>query len=1130
MESITHPLTLACAALLLAVASWWVVIDSLRQPHPRPLLPGAAFTAGVLGSLALSHAALLGPPRFSTGGGHLLLATLLSLAGGTAGAFLLSRARGLLPAALLLAVGAVTAHLALNTAHGPSYSIPALALLTLTFWLALRLLPCAPPALRLPDRTRRWLASLIAGGTLTLTSLQAEPPLPPGGRQDFTSLLALVAACALLLLYLQLLVTLRRGGIAFWRLLAAIVAAEVGIMFLLPALIPQASPGWLEPLADGLLLALFLVPVLLQERRIGAELEDARREAEATLGSIGEGVLVTDARGRVRTLNRTAEGLLGISAEAALGRPVAGVFRLRSAPDHSPLPCPVEVCLQERTAGSGADVLLEDGAGGLLAVEYSVAPVLDRSGEARGVTLVFRDVTQRQAVQLRLRQEKELQEVVNRLLSQRLDGLDLERLLETALESTLSLSWLSLESRGGIFLREEDGSLRLRAQRGLSAQVRANCARIEPGYCLCGRAAETGRLVHKPRLDEEHRFRHPGMDDHGHYCVPLVSEDRIVGVLVLYLPAGHQEDAWEKEALGTLARTLAALIERKRVGDAQRLAADVIRYGRQGVMVTDPETRILEVNPAFTVVTGYQPAEVLGRTPRIFKSGRHDKAFYRQMWQTLEREGVWQGEIWNRRKDGTVYPEWLAISAIHDAGGRVQNYVGVFTDLSALEQAERRIEDLAYVDTLTGLANRTRLQDHLQHALARARREAEGLALLFVDLDRFKAINDTLGHGVGDEVLREIGRRLTGSLREEDLAARLGGDEFVVLLPAGERGEVMSQARHVAEKLLDAIAAPLRAGEQEFHLSASIGIALFPDDADTAEDLLQYADATMYQAKRGEPGSYRFFSRSLNEGLQRRLVMERALRRAIERDELEVVYQPKVLLEDGVLSGAEALLRWHSTEFGEVSPMEFIPIAEESALILDLGFWVLEEVCRRKREWVRAGLCKDIDGSHIAVNVAARQLQSPGFVEQAARILDRHGLEPGEIQLELTETGLMQRQETMRGTLEALKEAGFTLAIDDFGTGYSSLARLKHFPIDLIKIDRAFVRDIATDPNDAAIVRATLEMATALGIPVCAEGVEDEAQIAFLRRYGCRYAQGWYFGRPITAVGMEESLMERLAV
>ncbi len=1132
LDPVSQPVLLALAGLLLAVGAWWVALDDLRLREGGSLTPGLAFAAGALGGGVLAHAALLGLPRLSLGDWHLLLSALLPLAGGAAGFFLVRRHGALLPGALLPAAGAVAGHLAMTGGHAPWQWLSSLAALTAVFRVALELVRgTSAPFPRLDTLPRQWLAASLAGGALGLSCLLEEPRFMAGGRHDFSSLLALVAATVLLLLYLHLYTSLRRGGIAFWRLLGAIVAAEAGIMFLLPAILPSDAPQWLEPVVDGTLLALFLVPVLLQGRRSAAALERARREAEATLGSIGDAVLVCDAAGRVRSLNRVAEGLLGLTQEEAAGRPAGEVFRCRSGADDALLPNPVEQCLEEGTAlTAGEGGVLEDAAGGRLAVEYSAAPILARDGTLQGVTLVFRDVSARRADQRRLRQESELQQAVNRLLSQRLDGMTLDQILEVALETTLSLSWLSLEPRGGIFLRGDEQTLELRAERGLSAEVRRNCARIRPGYCLCGSAAATGTLVHKAALDEAHEFHPPGMEDHGHYCVPLPGEGGVLGVLVLYLPAGHRRDPWEVEALETLGRTLASLIERKRIGDAQRLAADVIRYGRQGVVVTDAEQRILEVNSAFSEVTGYQPSEVLGRTPRIFKSGRHDRDFYRAMWQALDEKGMWQGEIWNRRKDGTVYPEWLAISAIRDADGRVQNYVGIFTDLSALKQAERRIEDLAYVDPLTGLANRTRLLDHLEHALARARREGEGLALLFIDLDRFKTINDTLGHAVGDAVLREIGRRLLLSLRQCDLAARLGGDEFVVLLPGGQRDEVMRQARQVAEKLLAAISAPVCIDEQEFHLSASIGIALYPDDADHAEDLLQYADATMYQSKRAEPGQYRFFSRSLNEGLQRRMALERALRRAIERGELEVCYQPKVLLEDGSLAGAEALLRWHSPQFGEVSPVEFIPIAEESALILELGLWVLEEVSRQKRAWVAAGLCRDIRGSHVAVNVAARQLQSPGFVDQAGEILNRYGLEPGEIQLELTETGLMQRQESMLETLEALKAAGFTLAIDDFGTGYSSLARLKHFPIDLIKIDRTFVRDIASDPNDAAIVRATLEMGGALGIPVCAEGVENDEQIVFLRQYGCRYAQGWYFGRPIPAAEVEAMLRKRLVV
>ena len=724
----------------------------------------------------------------------------------------------------------------------------------------------------------------------------------------------------------------------------------------------------------------------------------------------------------------------------------------------------------------------------------------------------------------------ELHRITHRLLTVEASAhLSLEAFLRRALDVVLELSWLGGERRGGIFLMERDGLLRLAAHRGLEPTVHEACAVVRPGQCLCGQAAARRQLVHKATLDHEHSIRPPGMADHGHYNVPLLRGEELVGVLLLYLPAGHAYQPWEARALESLAEVLAGLIQQHRLREQQRLLHQAVEQGRQGVLITDARQRILYVNRFFCEVTGYRAEEVLGQNPNMLSSGRHDEAFYRAMWRRIRQEGRWEGEIWNRRKDGSIYPEWLSITAIRDHHQRITHYVGVFTDLSEVRAAQEEIRHLAFHDTLTGLANRPCLQEHLQQALARARRRGGRVALLFIDMDRFKAINDTLGHTVGDEVLREIGRRLRASLRQEDVVARLGGDEFVVLLAGGEREGVVHQARATARKLLRLLEEPIRVGHHTFHLSASIGIALYPDDAATAEQLLQYADATMYQSKRAERGRFRFFSRRVNEGLQRRAAIEEALREAIAGGELTLHFQPKVRLSDGALAGTEALLRWTSPRLGPVSPAEFIPVAEESGLILDVGLWALEAACRQKRQWLDQGLCPHTEGSHIAVNVAPRQIQSPGFVRQAIDLLARYGLGPGQIQLELTETGLMRHHEAVARSLAALKEAGYTLAVDDFGTGYSSLARLRDFPIDLLKIDRSFVADLTVDPEDAAIVRAIIDMGRALGIPVCAEGVETEAQVAFLRHHGCLYGQGFYFGRPVPAEELEALMGRRAA-
>ncbi|RMD79373.1 MAG: EAL domain-containing protein [Gammaproteobacteria bacterium] len=979
------------AAGAFALAAAWLAQRLQGEPGLPAPAAGLALGLGAYGTQLLALTGLDGAPGA-------LPPLLLALGLWLAGAWLFVRAQG--HRLLRWGAGAALATLGLGAQGLLGPPLPAGA--TLAAWAGAAAALSAA-ALRWSPHTagglHGWTAVLPAGAGLWLLAVAGAGAGPgagaPADAPAATLALELAAAAALGCLYLALLLALQRRGLSFGLLLAAIAAVEVGIMYALPLVVPALVPASLEPLLDGALLSLFLLPLLRREQRLARD----------------------------------------------------------------------------------------------------------------------------------LRRSSELQRAINRLLTLEAQGeLPLEALLRRALDVILGLSWLSVQPRGGIFLADAQGLLHLRAHRGLDPAVRRGCATVRPGHCLCGLAAARRQLLHKAGLDHEHSFRPPGMADHGHYNVPLLRGEELMGVLLLYLPVGHPYREWEAEALRSLAEVLAGLIHAHRQREQQRLLQQAVEQGRQGVLITDARQRILYVNRFFTEVTGYAPEEVLGRNPSLLSSGRHEEAFYRSMWRRIRQEGRWEGEIWNRRKDGSVYPEWLSISAIRSPAGAITHYVGVFTDLSEVRAAQEEIRHLAFHDTLTGLANRSWFHEQLERALSRARRREERVALLFIDMDRFKGINDTLGHAVGDEVLREIGRRLRQSLRREDLVARLGGDEFVVLLSGSGREEVVRQARAAARKLLRVLEEPIRVGRHTFHLSASIGIALYPDDAATAEQLLQYADATMYQSKRAERGRFRFFSRRVNEGLQRRAAVEEALRRAIGGGELALHYQPKVRLADGALAGAEALLRWTSPRLGRVSPAEFIPVAEETGLILEVGLWALEAACRQKRQWLDRGLCTDVQGAHIAVNVAPRQIQAPGFVRHAIELLERYRLGPGEIQLELTETGLMRHHEAVVRSLAELKEAGYTLAVDDFGTGYSSLARLRDFPIDLLKIDRSFVADLSVDPEDAAIVRAVIDMGRALGIPVCAEGVETAEQVAFLRRHGCLYGQGFLFGHPMPAPALEEAI------
>ncbi len=551
-----------------------------------------------------------------------------------------------------------------------------------------------------------------------------------------------------------------------------------------------------------------------------------------------------------------------------------------------------------------------------------------------------------------------------------------------------------------------------------------------------------------------------------------------------------------------------------------RLAASVFENTDEGVVITDARGRIVEVNPAFTEILGYVREEVIGRTPALWRSNRHDRPFYREIFRALRRQGFWRGEIWSRRRNGEVFPQWLTISSITDARGRVTHYVGVFSDISQIKHSQAQLDHLAHHDPLTGLPNRLLLRERLDQAIRHAHRTGTQVAVLFLDLDRFKHINDSLGHPAGDRLLQEVGRKLRASLREDDTVARIGGDEFVIVL---QEIEGLEQVVQVAEKLRALFAAPVALDDHQVRVTASIGIALHPRDGTDPETLLRNADAAMYRTKEQGRDAFHFYTEALTRKAMERVLLENALREAIEHDQLELVYQPQVDLADGRLLGAEALLRWHHPEFGEVPPARFVPVAEESGLIHALGDWVLRRACAQGRAWLDQGL----DFGRLAVNIAGPQLQRPGLVERVQAVLDETGLPPTRLELEVTESFIMQQGDPAVARLRALRELGITLAIDDFGTGHSSLAYLKQLPVNRLKIDRSFVRDLPDDANDLAIARAIIALGRSLGLTILAEGVEQARQARVLREAGCHQAQGYHFGRPMAPQALAARLVAR---
>lgn len=591
------------------------------------------------------------------------------------------------------------------------------------------------------------------------------------------------------------------------------------------------------------------------------------------------------------------------------------------------------------------------------------------------------------------------------------------------------------------------------------------------------------------------------------------------GRVVMLTGVGNKETpytAFDVETVQLISNEIWHAVQRHRTLARLRLVDRVFKDTAEGVVILTTDGRIVAVNQAFQTITGYAEREVLGQSPSLFCSGRDDGAFCQNLWANLLQTGNWRGEVWNRRKDGGLYPEWLSINAVHDEQGSLTHYVGIFSDISAQKDAQRQIEFLAEHDALTQLPNRILFRDRLGHAVEQARVAKTRLALLYVDLDRFKVINETLGHALGDLLLREVGRRLTDATPKGDTLARLGGDEFVLLLElcAGPQG-----ATSLAGQIIERLAVPIELEGRELVVTTSIGISLYPEDGDDADTLLRYAEQAMYAAKQHGRNTFRFFTQSLNDGAIERMMMEHALRGAIKRDELLVMYQPQVSLTGGTLAGIEALVRWRHPTMGLIPPLRFIGMAEEIGLIGEIDAWVLDTACRQLARWDAMGFRVP----SVAVNLSARELEQDTIVQKVAETLRVTGLAPERLELEITESMLMRDPRGSSEILAQIKTLGVRLAMDDFGTGYSNLALLKLLSLDRLKIDQSFIRDIGQDLNNEAIVRAIIALAHSLGLETLAEGVEESHQAQMLSNEGVDIVQGYLYGRPMLADDLEHA-------
>ncbi|WP_240464654.1 EAL domain-containing protein [Modicisalibacter sp. 'Wilcox'] len=607
-------------------------------------------------------------------------------------------------------------------------------------------------------------------------------------------------------------------------------------------------------------------------------------------------------------------------------------------------------------------------------------------------------------------------------------------------------------------------------------------------------------LIHARDLLIDHHVRHLAVLDEAGAVIGLLGfEDMLAGAEQLYLDDLRQALEQRDHALAQSRKHL-------------QLAERVIDSSLEGIIITDARTRIEFVNPAFTHMTGYTLEEAVGRTPAMLSSGRHDAEFYRQMWEALQTRGFWRGEIWNRRKSGQLYLELLTITAMRDEQGEITNFAALFNDITHLRENEERVRRLAYYDALTQLPNRRLLEDRLSLAIRHAHRQGQPLAVVFIDLDHFKQVNDSLGHALGDELLVQVARRLSAELREDDSLARLGGDEFIALLP-----EVRSpaEAARVARRLIDTISSPFTLGGRQFRIGCSVGISLYPTDGDDAESLVHHADAAMYRAKQEGRNTYRLYRADMHAQDSQRLTLETALRNTAETgDGLVVHYQPLFDRDSGQIRGAEALLRWQHPTLGMISPGDFIPLAESSGLILPLGEQLIDVIMGQLRAWLQAGL----DPVPVAINLSPRQFWQSGLAKWVGRRLAHHDLPARLVGFELTESCLLDQSQAAAAILRGLQSLGCFTAIDDFGTGYSSLSYLQDLPFNELKVDRTFIRRLNDGTRSSrAILGAVTGLASELGLTVVAEGVETAEQLERLKPYQIDLIQGFLMGRPSPA-------------
>ena len=857
-----------------------------------------------------------------------------------------------------------------------------------------------------------------------------------------------------------------------------------------------------------------------RSRRLGARLE-------RILDAAAEGIIGVDGEGRALFANPAAQQMLGRAEGDILGQPLHQLIH-HSTPDgrpHSAAECRVQAGLEDGEPRRSSQEVFWRADGSHFPVEYDSVPVQDE-GRVVGAVLTFRDITERRQQEASLRRLNRTHAVLSRCNHVLVHAEDEPELLEAFCRNVVNTGGYRMVWVGYL---EEDAERTVRPityagyEDGYLQHV--NITMTDPARSRgpVGGAIRSGRPVVSRDTDEpDFAPWRKEAERRGYRAViglPLKEGKEVFGTMAIYSAEADAFDEQEIALLDELAEDLGFGITalRARAGRARAEAMLQVQHraieaSRNGIMISSAEEGqpLIYVNPAFERITGYPATEVYNRSPALLHGGDRDQPRLNNIRAALREGRPGSAVLRNYRKDGSLFWNELHIAPVADDRGEVSHWVGVLNDVTEQKRYEAQLEHQANYDDLTDLPNRNLMQDRLQQALAYGDRYGRTVTVLFLDLDRFKVINDSLGHRAGDELLKVVAQRLEHCAREGDTMARLGGDEFVLVLPDVDRPEGVSL---VADRLLAAVAHPIPLHGHEVRVTASIGAALYPRDGADGDTLLKNADTAMYRAKELGGDGFHFCTEDLNSRALERLTLEGELRQALERQELVVHYQPQVDLASGQIVAAEALVRWQHPERGMVSPAQFIPLAEETGLIVPIGEWVLDEAVRQCRAWREQGASE----LGVAVNLSARQLSDPRLDLVLQQVLEETGLDADGLELELTESTVMSDPAETPERLQRIRDVGVRIAVDDFGTGYSSLGQLKQFPFDKLKIDRSFVRDIPDDPDAAAIARTVIAMAHVLKLRVIAEGVESRAQADYLRRHGCDEVQGFYYGRPVSA-------------